>query len=147
MRSTCKLAVACIVIAGLASCRDASYCELCGRWQSHAERTLQEMEAAPALTEARRRFYRDGFFGRLVVESTATHSRAWFPDEDPDDVPWTAWEVTAREGATREVRFKDPESGEWRRRSLRLEGDCYRIDQPELGFGEWFCRKADDGGG
>jgi hypothetical protein len=121
----------------LAGCGPAS-CDLCGRWRSQDSRTVAEMERSTKLTERRRAFYRDGFFGRLTVETRDGMTRAWFDEEDPDDVPWEplvaerlspgVWSVTA-----------DVQDRKVTRR-IRIEGNCYVVEQPELGFGEWFCR-------
>lgn len=100
------------------------------------------MERSASLSEARKQFYRDGFFGRLVVETTPTQARSYFPDEAPDSVAWFAWEVVERRGDDFVTRFRDEDAGRWVGKNVRLDGDCYRVEQPELGFGEWFCRQG-----
>lgn len=92
------------------------------------------------MSEEQKKFYRSGFFGRLIVETTHDKSRAFFLDEPPDAGPWVDWEVVERNGDSYVTRCKDPESGEWTIKSVVRNGDCYRVDQPQLGFGEWFCK-------
>lgn len=113
-------------------------CELCGRWRSNEEMTLREMERSVLPTPRQRAFFRDGFFGRLTMEVRADGFRAYFDDENPDNVAWEASTVVELADGTYLTRYTF--QGEEVARNLRLEGDCYRIDQPELGFGEWFCR-------
>ena len=117
----------------------AKTCDMCGRWQSNADRTLAEMEMSPLLSDKQRRFFRNNFYGRLIVEIRETHSRAYFPDEFSESVAaWEPWQEISRSGDS--VTVKETIAGETLIRSVTLHGNCYRVDQPNLGFGEWFCR-------
>lgn len=114
-------------------------CELCGRWRSSAERTLPEMEKSSLLSEKQRKFFRNGFYGKLVVETREKDSRAYFPDESPDSVKWEPWRLVSRSGNTFTVEHSI--NGKSVQREIKLEGDCYRVFQPDFGFGEWFCKE------
>lgn len=121
-----------------ASCAQQE-CDTCGRWRSDADRTLAEMHQSDKLTDAQRKLFGNDFFGKLVVETTPDATRAYFPDENPQSVAWADWEVVSRSGDAIVIRYKPDD--EWITRSLSIHGSCYRIEQPELGFGEWFCRE------
>ncbi len=99
------------------------------------------MEQSALLTEEQRRLFRNDFFGRLVVETKPDFSKAFFADENPDAVEWGAWEILTQEGRSLTIRYKLED--EWLVRSVRVEGDCYRVEQPHLGFGEWFCKEPE----
>lgn len=126
-----------MIAAALTSCADQP-CELCGRWRSNAERTLPEMEKSPLLSEKQRRLFRNDFYGKLIVETRADSFRTYFPDQSPDSVAWQPWQFVSRSGNALTARyFLDGNSVE---RTIRLEGDCYQVLQPHLGFSEWFCK-------
>ena len=119
----------------------AGACELCGRWRSDAARTLPEMEKSVRLTEKQRLLFRNDFFGKLVEETREKYLRAYFPDQSPESVAWEPWQVVSRKGAVFQVSHLV--AGELVQREVRLDGNCYRVLIPELGFGEWFCRVPD----
>lgn len=122
----------------LAACTEQQ-CSTCGRWKSNAERTLEEMERSTLLSEQQRAVFGESFFGKLIVETQPNVTRAFFPDQDPDTIAWTPWELLSQAGDSLTIRYLS-DSG-WLTRSVRVEGECYRVDQPELGFGEWFCQE------
>lgn len=97
------------------------------------------MEQSPLLSDKQRRFFRDGFYGQLVVEISENRQRAYFPDQSPASVRWEPWQLVVREGSSLKVKYTlgDKEF----EREVQLDGNCYRMSQPELGFGEWFCRE------
>ena len=96
------------------------------------------MEASHVLSEKQRQFFRRDFYGRLIVETREGASRAYFAEESPDGVPWEPWHVVSRSGNTLQVQLVM--AGKVVVRSIALDGDCYRVDQSSLAFGEWFCR-------
>jgi hypothetical protein len=126
------------IAVALSSCANQP-CELCGRWRSSAERTLPDMERSSLLSEKQRQFFRNDFYGKLVVETRQNDSRAYFPDESPESVAWEPWELVSRSGNTLTVRYSA--DGDSVVRDIKLHGDCYQVLQPNLGFGEWFCKE------
>jgi hypothetical protein len=131
------IAIALTLVAALSSCVGQE-CELCGRWQSNAELTLAEMEKSSVLSVKQRQLFRTNFYGRLIVETRETDSRAYFSGESPDSAKWESWQVVSRSGNTLVIKL--PIGDELVTRSITFDGECYRVDQPNLGFGEWFCR-------
>lgn len=129
--------IALTIVALLSGCTKQE-CELCGHWRSDAERTLTEMEKSSVLSDKQRRFFRNDFYGHLIVETRENDGRAYFPDQAPDSVPWEPWEVVMRSDESLTVRYSM--GGKTFERSIMIDEDCYRVEQPELGFGEWFCR-------
>jgi len=115
-----------------------SPCDLCGEWRSNADLTLDEMARSDKLSDKQRRFFSDNFFGRLTVETRESSSRAYFPDDDLSSISWEPSEVILKRGNS--LLVKERLGGKTIVRSVLLRGDCYRVDQPDLGFGEWFCR-------
>lgn len=130
--------IALAIVAAVPSCAEQS-CELCGRWRSNAERTLPEMEKSSILSDKQRRLFRNNFYGQLVVETREKDSRAYFFDQSPESVAWEPWQLIARSGNSLTVRHSL--GGDTVVREIQLDGDCYRVSQPNLGFGEWFCRE------
>ena len=120
------------------SCGDTKECRLCGTWKSDSVRTLDEMKSSTLLTEKQRELFLNDFFGKLTVELTPEMGRAYFPDQQPSEVPWERWEVVAEEG--QKMTIKSEIEGQWKEYQIYLQGNCYRVEQPHLGFGEWFCR-------
>ena len=96
------------------------------------------MKSSTLITEKQREFFSKDFFGKLIVETTPEKSRAYFPDQRPSDVEWEPWELVSESGG--EIKTRTYENGEWKEHTLLVEGDCYRVEQPQFGFGEWFCR-------
>ena len=133
-----RIPIVLTIAVALSSCADQS-CELCGRWRSNAELTLPEMEKSPLLSEKQRQFFRDDFYGQLVVETRKKDSRAYFPDQSPESVAWEPWQLVSRSGNALTVRYSM--GGDPVVREIKLDGDCYQVLQPNLGFGEWFCRE------
>ncbi len=90
-----QILVTLAIAVTLSSCGNQT-CELCGRWRSNAERTLAEMEKSPLLSEKQRQFFRNDFYGKLVVETREKDSRAYFPDQSPESVAWEPWQIPQR---------------------------------------------------
>jgi len=90
------------------------------------------------LSDKQRQLFRNNFYGRLIVETRESDMRAYFPDESADSVIWEPWQEVSRSGDS--VAIKVVIGGETVIRSITLHDNCYRVDQPNLGFGEWFCR-------
>lgn len=108
---------------------------------SRMRATLPEMEASTKLTDKQRNLFRSNFYGQLVVETTATESRAYFPDENPSEVSWEPWKVLSKSGNRIVTTGKVPNSDKWIEHTVITHGDCYEVKQEHLGFSEWFCRK------
>lgn len=132
-----EILISLAIIVALSSCAREE-CELCGHWRSNAERTLSEMEKSPLLSDKQRQLFRNDFYGRLIVETRKADSRAYFPDQAAESVDWSPWQVVSHSGNSMTIR--ESIDGETVLRSITLDGDCYRVDQPNLGFGEWFCK-------
>ncbi|MBK8284911.1 MAG: hypothetical protein IPK97_08440 [Ahniella sp.] len=132
-----KTCVLLIILALLGACSRRD-CDFCGRWRSHADRTLQEMEKSPSLSPEQQAFFRNNFFGRLTVEIRESDSRTYFDDENPEHVAWEPFEIMSRSGNTYVVRYMVDDKSLIR--TVVRDGSCYRVEQTELGFGEWFCK-------
>src|SRR5688500_1296469 len=130
-----QILIALAIMAALPSCAEQS-CDLCGRWRSNAERTLPVMEASSILSDKQRRLFRSNFYGQLVVETREKDSRSYFPDQFPKSVAWEPWQLVSRSGNLLTVTYSL--GGDTVVREIQLDGDCYRVSQPNLGFGEWF---------
>jgi hypothetical protein len=123
------------------SCTNDVECDLCGNWKSNAELTISGMEASTKLTDRQRKLFRSNFYGQLVVETTATQSRAYFPDENPDKVTWGPWKVLSKDKNRFITSTKMPNSDTWIEHTIVNHGNCYEVIRNHLGFSEWFCRK------
>jgi hypothetical protein len=128
-----------LVIAALISGCANRACELCGRWRSNAELTLAEMEKTPDLSEKKRQFFRDGFYGRLVIETKAHELRTYFQDQSSTSAAWEPWQIVSRSGDTFTTKYFF--EGEPMVHVITLNGSCYKVLQPSLGFAEWFCKE------
>lgn len=114
-------------------------CELCGRWRSNEQRTLRDMERSLLLSEKQRQLFRNGFYGKLIVEMRHNEFNAYFPGDLPEGMRWEPWQLITRSGNLLTVRSFI--NGESNLNQIQLDGDCYQILQPKLGFGEWFCKE------
>lgn len=133
-----QILVALALAIAMSSCA-AQPCELRSRWRSNAKLTLQEMEKSTLLSDKQRQFFRNDFYGQLIVETRERDSRSYFPDESPESAAWEPWHLISRSGSTFLV--KHSVGGNPVVREITLAGDCYQVLQPNLGFGEWFCRE------
>jgi hypothetical protein len=134
MKRSLGLLMAMGVMPALAS----DVCELCGTWKSHEQRTLQEMSRSKLIGLEQRALFGSNFFGRLVVEIRSGQRRSYFDDEDLATVAWEAHSTIALAPGVYSMKSKT--GGEEQTRNVRVRGDCFLVEQPELGFGEWFCR-------
>ena len=137
-----------INLIALCSChRDPSE-RLIGHWRSNEARTLAELDQAKAAghltdwSKSREGIYKEGFFGRLEILMEADRSKAWFPDERPEDVPWDAHIIRDLGDDRFRIEPAEAKPGEPSHRILQLQrdGQCYQVELPEMGFMEWFCR-------
>ena len=133
-----KILIALAMAALISGCANR-VCDLCGHWRSNAELTLAEMEKTPDLSEKKRQFFRNGFYGRLVVERKVNELRMYFQDQLPESGAWEPWQITSRSGDTFTTKYFF--EGEPRINVITLTGSCYRVLQPSLGFAEWFCKE------
>lgn len=87
-------------------------------------------------------FFRTAFFGRLEIRIEPGRSKSWFPDENAEDAPWELHSIKPLGDGRFLFMSRSAESGESYSRefALQREHDCYTVEQPELGFREWFCR-------
>jgi hypothetical protein len=54
---------------------------LVGKWKSDAEKTLASLENDIDVTTEARKYFKNGFFGRLIVEYTPTKACTFFIDD------------------------------------------------------------------
>lgn len=134
----------------LSACHRDPTERLIGHWRSDEPRTLAEFDRAKAagrLTDwaaGREAIYRDGFFGRLEILVEANRSKAWFPEDRPEDIPWGAHIIRDLGDDRFQWGPKEAKPGQPNHRIVQLQrdGQCYRTELPEMGFTEWFCRLA-----
>lgn len=132
----------------LAGCARDPVDQLYGHWKSYEAGTLTELEAAKEAgrltewSEEREAFLRAGFFGRLEILIEPGRSKAWFPEENPDDVSWDEHSLNYLGESTFLSISKSAATGETYPRQLKLQADgkCYVVEQDSVGFSEWFCR-------
>ena len=136
-----------VVLVGVASCAVNEEEKLLGHWKSDEPRTLAELRddrdkgKLTPWAEERIDVLSEDFFGRLEVEIEPGRSRTWFPDESPENVEWTTSRIELLGSGHYRV-TEVPSDSDVPPREILLEPDgrCYRVNQPELGFSEWFCR-------
>lgn len=113
-------------------------CPLQGTWRSSEAKTLADMATRRTVTEKQRARLSNRFFGRLLVEYTCTHQRAYFVEDGPDKAPWAAYRLIEQGPQFVVVEFVAGD--EFVKRRVEFEGGCYKVFVDWLGFYEYFCR-------
>jgi hypothetical protein len=116
------------------------HCDLCGKWKSNEMLTLSEMEVTTELDEDREAFFRDNYFGRLIVEFSSTHVRSYFEEEGETAGTWEPYVILERQRDMFKLEVPSEVSGQTKEWTFVLAGDCYRTHIERVGFSEHFCR-------
>lgn len=128
----------CVAYAPMASAYDPD--DFVGTWQSNEELTLRSMEATQGIPEETRAFFRNGFFGRLIVVSRINESAVYFVDEKPKDLEFHRHVIHKVSNNQFRVEYPEEEVSADSTGIMTLEGNCYYLEVSKWEFKEYFCR-------
>lgn len=131
----------CVAYVPMASAYDPG--DLVGTWQSNEELTLRSMEATPGIPNETRAFFRNGFFGRLIVVSRINESAVYFVDEKPKDLEFHRHVIHKVSNNQFRVEYPEEEVSGDSAGIMTLEGNCYSLEVSKWKFKEYFfsCRE------
>ena len=124
--------------ASLAGAYEVS--DFLGKWQSNEKLTLDSMEAVPGIPDKARSFFREGFFGRLVVISRIDESAVYFIDEKPDEIEFHRHIIHKISDNQFRVEYPEEEDSSDSSGIMTLNGSCYSVEVSKWKFNEYFCR-------
>ena len=133
-----------IILLGIYACLAHAYkpSDLVGTWKSNEKMTLASMEATPDIPEKNRAFFRNHFFGRLVVVSKPESSAVYFADEKPEKLAFRNHKITQLSETEFRVTYPDEPTSEDSAGVITLHGNCYSVEVSKWKFREYFCLTA-----